>query len=69
MLITGDISYIDEERASSIIDTRKPIGKYLYEDEDGIFVAIDNTTGDAWTEEFSTLLEAEQWLYEGACEG
>lgn len=28
----------------------------------GKYIGIDNSTGDAWTEEFDTLDECKQWL-------
>lgn len=46
------ISEITKEMAKEIIDTRKPLGAFWLKDGDS-FVAIDNTTGDAWTEDFT----------------
>ena len=56
---------ISNEEASKIIDTREPLGLFLIDGKDtltGKYVAIDNTTGDAWTEEFLTEEEAINWL-------
>jgi len=46
-----------------IIEKRTPIGKY-YRYHFGInkYVACDNSTGDAWVEEFETRHEAIDWL-------
>lgn len=32
--------------------------------ENGVFVGMDNTSGDAWVEEFNTLQECINWLLE-----
>lgn len=48
------IEIISEKEASKVIDTRKPIGQFLVLDKGG-FTAIDNQTGDAWTEGFKDL--------------
>ena len=63
---------IGESLAHVIIADRIPIGNFYYEDidSDGItYIAIDNTTGDAWVEEFkdkdimlSWLRRDEKWL-------
>ena len=55
------IEQITSERASEIIDTRKPHGLYILQSGD-MFVGIDNETGDAWTEEFKTEKECRDWL-------
>ena len=34
----------------------------LFQTKSGLFIAIDNTTGDCWTEEFKTKQEAIAWL-------
>ena len=47
--------------AIRVIETRVPHGLF-YLDDNGAHVAIDNTTGDAWTEEFGTQAEAKIWL-------
>ena len=45
----------------AIIDTREPIG--LFYCKDGrVWVAVDNSTGDAWTEEFKSESGARAWL-------
>ena len=37
-----------------IIETRKPIGLF-YSKYGEYFVGVDNSTGDAWTEDFTSL--------------
>ena len=44
-----------------IINVRQPLGKY-WARYGLIIVAVDNTTGDAWTENFGTVEEAMIWL-------
>ena len=52
---------IDMARSSEIIRTRQPEGLFLLE-EGGKFIGIDNSTGDAWTEEFGDRNQCLQWL-------
>ena len=49
----------------AIIDTRQPRGLF-YTRENGMYVGIDNTTGEAWTEDFKTLGACMEWLH-GVC--
>ena len=44
-----------------VIDRRIPCGLFLTK-EGRKWVAVDNTTGDAWTEEFSRKRQAIRWL-------
>lgn len=46
------IQEITIEQALEIIETREPLGLFLAKDSRK-YVAIDNTTWDAWTEEFT----------------
>ena len=51
--------------ACLIIETRKPLGKFFVDVEDEfthVYVGIDNSTGDAWTEEFTDKDECLDWL-------
>lgn len=56
-----EIKEVTQEEMLAIIDTREPIGLFYRQDED-TFIAVDNTTGDAWTEEFDTLQQCRNWL-------
>ena len=44
-----------------VIEQRTPYGLFLTK-EGRKWVAVDNTTGDAWTEEFSRKHQAIRWL-------
>ena len=44
-----------------VIDFRTPWGLFLTK-EGRKWVAVDNTTGDAWTEEFPRKRQAIRWL-------
>lgn len=55
------IEIIAHEKATKVIDTRKPIGKFLVLNN-GIYTGIDNQTGDAWTEGFKSLKDCLEWL-------
>lgn len=39
----------------------RPLGKF-YLEENGLFIGIDNETGEAWVEEFETLESCIDWL-------
>lgn len=55
-----EIKKITSEEISQIIDTRKPLGKFYLIDR-GIYVGIDNSSGDAWTEEFDSFEAMIKW--------
>lgn len=57
----GGIQRVCQEFANQIIETRKPIG-YFYTFAGGIYTGIDNSTGDAWTEDFKSYEECVDWL-------
>ena len=63
-----EIIEIPKRCAAQIIFSRKPMGAFLMFDEfqENPWVAIDNTTGDAFTEEFKTKRQAIKWLKEGS---
>ena len=44
-----------------IIDTREPLGKF-YMIEGKTIIAVDNSTGDAWTEEFKDFETFILWI-------
>ena len=51
------------EEMNAVIETRQPLGLFVLHDiEAGVWVAGDNSDGDAWTEEFSTIHRAKGWL-------
>ena len=41
-----------------------PIGRFYHKDGD-IYVGVDNSTGDAWTEDFTSLEDCLAWLQSG----
>ena len=44
-----------------MIETRQPLGSF-YTFAGGIYTGIDNGTGEAWTEDFSSYDECMKWL-------
>ncbi len=63
------IKVISRESANKILDSTgekyTPLGRYLVPDEvnrEIIWTAIDNSTGEAWTEEFTSRMSASRWL-------
>lgn len=55
--MTIDIELVNHEKALQIIESREPLGLFISKDGEK-YVAIDNQTGDAWTEEFNSLYVA-----------
>lgn len=58
---SGAINIVNNVNAIKIIEIRKPLGSFII-NENSLWVAIDNTTGDAWTEEFTNLDSAIKWF-------
>ena len=52
------------KEATSIIETRLPSGLF-YCIENGVYVGIDNSYGDAWVEEFKSKSSCVRWLKHG----
>lgn len=54
------------ETIGEIIKNKKPLGLFLGRESIGtrkrMFIAVDNETGEAWTEEFEKFSEARKWL-------
>ena len=55
------IHRVGTERMMKVIDFRTPLGLFLTK-EGRKWVAVDNSTGDAWTEEFRWRHQAVRWL-------
>lgn len=62
MKLLQSVQLIDSSHLRSIIDYRKPKGLFLCYEENW-WVAVDNSTSDAWTEAFLDGFEAIQWLF------
>ena len=60
-MMESKIRKIKPEQADSIIDSRQPMG-FFYVLDAGVYVGIDNSTGNAWTEEFQSLRKCKKWL-------
>lgn len=61
--MNDDIKEVSEKEALRIIMDRTPLGLFGCK-EYKWYVAIDNTTGDAWTEDFKTQEECFKYLNE-----
>lgn len=55
------IKVASPEHANRIVNTKKPIGKFITKN-DGKYVAIDNSDGQAFVKEADTLDECKSWL-------
>ncbi|WP_373845017.1 hypothetical protein [Clostridium sp.] len=56
------IEIIGSEKADKVIDTRRPYGSFLRIQKDGTFTGIDNTCGEAFTEDFKDLKNCMAYL-------
>ena len=57
----SEIKEITPDEMGEVIRDYSPRGLFLTK-EGGGWVACDNTSGDAWTEDFETRAEAVGWL-------
>ena len=55
------IHRVRPKQVLNVIDCRTPLGLFLTK-EGRKWVAVDNTTGDAWTEEFDSKCQGVSWL-------
>jgi len=55
------IQRVSPDFLGKVIDDRTPCGHFLTK-EGRKWVAVDNSTGDAWTEEFPSKRQAICWL-------
>ena len=60
---------VSRKALGHIIEEREPEGMYYAAAGGNRWIAVDNNTGDAWTEEFADLEAALQWLAEPCREG
>ena len=54
------IKKITSQKAKQIINTRKPLGKFYFNEND-VYIGIDNSTGDVWTQVFFSYDEMATW--------
>ncbi len=60
-MIRAKIHRVSLKELSDIIDRRTPLGLFLTK-EGRTWAAVDNSTGDAWTEDFRWRWQAARWL-------
>lgn len=56
------IRKVSKEFAMKVIEERVPEGQFYYCTDDGYVIGIDNTTKDAWVEEFWNKEECMKWF-------
>jgi hypothetical protein len=61
MRMKEQIRGISPDEAIIVIESREPLGLFLTI-EDKKFIAIDNSTGNEWTEEFKDIYKCLDWL-------
>jgi len=59
--MNDEILEVDNLQATQIIDTGKLLGKY-WTKSNGLYIAIDNSCGDSWVEEFESKNIMMAWL-------
>jgi len=57
-----EVVKVTEEEMARIIETRQPRGWYYRRAGRRCYVGVDNSTGDAWTEEFTSRRKCLRWL-------
>lgn len=61
--VETEINKVSSNDIKKIIDTMKPDGNfYCYDKKNKGYIAVDNTTGDAWTESFKDKKSCLDWL-------
>ena len=60
--VENKIEIINSKEAKEIIENREPIGKFIIEYVGNIYTGIDNSNGDAWTEDFKSFNNCIDWL-------
>jgi len=57
-----DIEKVTPEALRQIIQTREPLGWFYAKEGSRLYVGVDNSSGDAWTEDFRSLRKCKRWL-------
>lgn len=57
------IEIIGPEKTDKVIDTGRPYGLFLILNKDKTFTGIDNTSGEAFTEDFKGLKNCLAYLH------
>jgi hypothetical protein len=57
-----DIQKVTQDALRQVINTRQPLGLFYAKESRRLYVAVDNSTGDAWTEDFKSLRHCKRWL-------
>jgi hypothetical protein len=57
-----DLEKVTPAALRQIIHTRRPQGLFYAKEGFRLYFAVDNTTGDAWTEDFKSLRRCKRWL-------
>lgn len=59
-----NILKVDEEKMERVISSKRPIGLfYAFDNSNSVYLGCDNSTGDAWVEEFRTKAKCMRWLF------
>lgn len=53
---------VTKKEMEEIIKSRKPLGHFYRKTSEAVYVGIDNSTGDAWVEEFDSENSLKKWL-------
>ena len=62
--VEPEFSEIDVELANQMWSNNVPVGKFYLRNQDK-YIALDNTSGELWSEEFSSYEKMESWFRGG----
>ncbi len=57
-----NLKKVSVQKLNEIIDNRRPLGYFYTKTENHKFVGVDNQSGNAWTEDFETIEEVENYF-------
>ena len=60
-----ELEKVTDDEATEIIETRERRGFFYTQNDNGTYTGIDNSNGEAWTEDFKTFEECKLWLLTG----
>lgn len=61
-----EFEQVSSKFLAMVINEREPFGRFYKQVEGGNYVGVDNSEGEAWTEEFAHFKTLERWLTDGS---
>ena len=63
-----EIQKVTQAEMERVIGNRQPRGLFYRKAGRRLYVGVDNSTGDAWTEEFHSWRHCKRWLLDPSIE-